>query len=252
MSTGNNQNATKTIIICSGSKGGVGKSLLAGSLCDAFLDAKKDFTLIDCDAANADAVMWCGSIPPAGNGDFRHKIVPIRDKWDPLLDIVANNSAPVFVVNMGAGDAPIFVKAGKFFQRIAKSNGWRIVLAYMLSPSYGSIRPLLLVAQEISGWADLIILKNKYFPEDHWELWHKIVPRDSKDGTDPVRTIVLKNPRVVEDEFPLLPGRALINAYDPEWKSLRELEAVSNGAYLGRIQVFRQEIARIIAGNNLC
>ena len=57
------KNTTKTVVVCGGSKGGVGKSLCAGSLTDYLLEAKRSVALVDCDKANPDAMIWCGALP---------------------------------------------------------------------------------------------------------------------------------------------------------------------------------------------
>lgn len=232
----------KTLVICCGSKGGVGKSLLAGSLCDALIASSADVTLIDCDPANPDAVLWSGQ-PPAPKNSARYLKVPIKDQWDDLLDEVTLNDASICIVNMGAGDAPLFVTESSIFSRVAKEEGWRVIIGYMLSPSFGSIRPLIQVAQAVRGWSELVVLQNHYFPDDHWVLWKEVTPIE---GGDPVRTQVL-NMGALELPFPLLPGRTLLKAHRKGWNSLREAEKNLHGAYRERVVDFRSAIGEIVA-----
>lgn len=224
---------TKTVVFCGGSKGGIGKSLMAGSMTDCLLEHKIDVALIDADKANPDAALWCGPLSKE-----RHFKIPLLDEWDPLLDKIPEVEAGVVIVNMGAGDAPLFVEQGGMLRRVAKEEGWRLVLGYLLSPTFGSIRPLFQVAGAIRPWAELCVLKNQYFPAEHLVLWEEMTLKDKN-------TVVSKDVRgrgITELDFPLLPGRVLLHAHRPGFKGLLEAQRSAHGAKRVRVEDYRDQI----------
>lgn len=232
----------KTVVLCGGSKGGIGKSMCAGSLVDCLLEKKVDAALIDCDKANPDAALWCGELPK--NRYFR---VPLSDEWDPLLDDIPGIGAEMIVVNMGAGDAPLFVEHGEMLRRVAQEEGWRLILSYLLSPTFGSVRPLYQVAKAIRPWMDLCVLRNQYFPEDHWVLWKEMTLKDSD-------TVVSKDVRergAKELDFPLMPGKLLLQAHRPGFKGLLATQQEAHGALRVRVENYRLAIAKLAKGIDL-
>lgn len=236
------KNKSKTVVLCCGSKGGVGKSLCAGSLTDCLLEAKRSVALVDCDKANADAALWSGKLPAN-----LHLIVPLTNEWDPLLDELPEIPADVVIVNMGAGDAPLFVNEGDLLRRVAEDDGLRVILAYMLSPTFGSIRPLFQVANSVRPWAELCVLKNNYFPGEHWELWELMTVGNNQ-------TVVSKSVRalgITELDFPLLPGRLLLEAHRPGFNGLLAAEQTFHGAMRQRTIDYRRAVARLVTGMNL-
>ena len=255
MAESKEKSVQKTVIYCGGSKGGCGKSLAAGSITDVLLEAGKQVTLLDCDKANADAKLWCGSPANSVQGGnqggsqlLKCVLAPVTDEFDPLVDAICAAKSEIVVVNAGAGDVGLFVDSEvdvPMLSGAVNKYGWRFLLLYFLTPSIGSIRPLLPLAQASMSWAEIVVLRNLYFRIDHFKVWEELV--DSTNPKQTIRSTVMKL-GVKEENWPVLGPSVVLAAHSAGWTSLRHLEASAVGAVVFKVFDYRKGVRELLKG----
>jgi hypothetical protein len=245
---------TKTIIYCGGSKGGCAKSLGAGSITDALLGLGRQVTLVDCDAANADSRLWCGSVANSGpqgkegGGPLLEFVeAPVTAHFGPLVDAICAAKSPVVVVNPGAGDARLFCDteaSEPMLSAAVVKYKWRFILLYFLTPTHGSIRPLLGVADSCHKWAaEIMVLRNLFFSPEHFQIWDKLSISATNKQTvqSAVRAL-----GATESDWPVLAPPVVLAALDANWVSLRHYQASKMGAAYFQTERYRNAVMQLV------
>ena len=140
----------RSLIICSGCKGGVGKSMVTMCIVDYFAHEKKrSILLIDGDAANPDVYRQydkskpngdeesCDSgNPHAGKEGVSRKMIPLGDEeeeWTDLVEECENAADSDVIVSTPAGHVQRLVQADTYFSAAVEELNRRAVLLWVIN-----------------------------------------------------------------------------------------------------------------------
>lgn len=157
--------ASKTIVLIGGDKGGVGKSTCARTLAE-YLKAKGvSFRAYDGDDTNPTFLRYWQEA---------HRLSTKTTKgFEPLVNNI-ESPEPVQLVDLGAGTSIIF---GQFadkadFFGLVGDNGVRVTLVFLLVPSADSIGLLKTIAEQYGDKLAYVIVRNNAV-SGSWDLWEQ-------------------------------------------------------------------------------
>lgn len=158
----------QTLTICEGSKGGIGKSMLATTIGTLLLAGSEPLTLIEADRANPDVARRFAKHAPVLLAD-----VSDRDGWIALLDALETITTPHIVMSLPAGLNEI-ESIQHLLRRTLLSLDIDLQLIFCLSRQYDSVE--LIGKSLISGLASFaqhgIAIKNGFFGRnDQFDRW---------------------------------------------------------------------------------
>jgi hypothetical protein len=121
---------------------------------------------------------------------------------------------------------------------------WRFVLLYFLTPTYGSIRPLLPIAQSCHQWAEIVVLRNVFFSPTHFQVWEQLPISSANPAT--IRSAVLAF-GAKEFDWPVLAPSVVLAAHDGKWLSLRHYQFSKIGSDYFHAEQYRTGIANLVS-----
>lgn len=183
--------ASKTIVLIGGDKGGVGKSTCARTLAEYLTGKAVSFRAYDGDDTNPTFLRFWQTA---------HRLSTKTTKgFEPLVNNI-ESPEPVQLVDLGAGTSIIF---GQFadkadFFGLVGDHGVRVTLVFLLVPSADSIGLLKTIAEQYGNKVSYVIVRNNGI-SGSWDLWEQ-----SK-----TRSVVLETLDAVELTMPPLDAETI-------------------------------------------
>lgn len=150
------------IILVDGDKGGVGKSVVAGSLVDWIFGKGRSVAVVDGDARNADVGRLFDDLLPVKQADLR-----VHDGWMDVTDFVYGQPADrTVVISMPAGIGGELKREADRFADMAKQLARPIMLLWVINRTPDSVILLREALDSIGGHlAHRVVFKNLFFGE---------------------------------------------------------------------------------------
>ena len=156
--------AAKPIIVVGGSKGGVGKSLVAMVVVDWLAEGKQQpVVVLDGDNSNPDVAKVCKALDP----EPRLLDLDVRDGWLNLSELCNDHADAHVVVNMGARSLrPLQAYSGSVLQDIHRHLGRATTMLWVIDDERDSVellRSYLETVQEagaLPAWLRLHVVCN--------------------------------------------------------------------------------------------
>ncbi len=157
------------LVLVSGSKGGVGKSMVSLALTDHLLERNKPCRLLDSDTSNPDVSKIYAGLVPSSN-----PLLEEPEGWMDLLNECEQFPESAIVVNMAArSNRAVAAHAGLLQQALtAKELGRQLVVLWIINRQRDSLQLLHEFLQTLSE-ATVHVVRNGYFGDERqFELYN--------------------------------------------------------------------------------
>ncbi|MCY1003945.1 protein mobD [Myxococcus sp. MISCRS1] len=168
-----------------GSKGGVGKSMVAMALIDYLCRRGHKPFLIECDTSNPDCVKSYAKEVETQVIGAQSVNLDEKEGWEVLTDICASHAGPV-VINTAARNNDSVARNGWYLTQGAAELGRPIVTLWVVNRQRDSLELLKQFQEALSQWggeSKVHVLRNLYFgDENKFELYANSVLRASVEA----------------------------------------------------------------------
>lgn len=238
------QQAGRSIVLVTGSKGGTGKSTFSRGLRDVLLYQGVSCATYDSDGDNAQLYRF---YKDAGAGVSRIDIFT-RGGADALIDDLEANAATVTLVDLPAGSSKALesFEAEMGFIDTAKALGYTVTLVSVMSRVKDSVNALRLLMEFFEERVSYLVVKNLFFGEpDKFRLFDNSKVRERVLAAG---GLIIGMPDLFDDTYDLLDegnltfraaaedGSPLTRAHRSrvfQWLRLFEGEVQRAGSWLG-------------------
>jgi hypothetical protein len=143
-----------------GSKGGVGKSLVAVAVIDYLMERNEPVLLVECDTSTADVWKMYRNVVPSERLDL-----DVADGWIDLVNACSEHSDRTVVVNTGARNGEAVGKCAGVLGRSLEELGRELVAFWVINRLPESFEPLAPFVRVVP-MAHVHVVRNGYFGEE--------------------------------------------------------------------------------------